>query len=185
MSDGHVQSRWFATVSVDSAQSSRASFAKVERLLWMLQPSAMDRDRSTADFTEAGAQLLIEHVSDPALKIDLNYTGSGGGMFSPLGFGEYYQLRGEPPVEQDALEDLVRVLTRTYSVEETMWRGRLIRTTVKAYEQGGEHVGTSVSGWLLPRWVLPHQQLVIHTRTVSYGARPADTATADHQPTVG
>jgi hypothetical protein len=79
------QSKWFATVNVDDAESSRASFAKVERLLSMLQPSAIERDRSTAAFTEADVQLLIEHVSDPALEIDLNYASSGGGMFNPLG----------------------------------------------------------------------------------------------------
>lgn len=185
MSDGHAHSKWFATVDMDAAESSRASFVKVERLLSMLQPSAIDRDRSTAAFTEAGVQLLIEHDIDPTLKIDLHYTCSSGGMFSPLGFEEYYQLRGEPPVEQDALEDLAGVLTRTYSIEETPWRGRVIRTTVRAYEPGGEHVGTSVSGWLVPpRWVLPHQQLVVHTRTVSYRARPAAASASDDQPTV-
>ena len=59
MTDGHVRSIWFRMVSMDAAQSSRASFAKVERLLSMLEPSAMDRVRSTADFTEAGVQLFI------------------------------------------------------------------------------------------------------------------------------
>lgn len=186
MSDGHVQSKWFATVNMDAAESSRASFAKVERLLSMLQPSAIDRDRSTAGFTEGGGvQLLIEHVRESRLKIDLNYTCSGGGMFSPLGFEEYYQLRGEPPIEQGALEDLAGVLTRTYSIEETPWRGRVIRTTVRAYESDGEHVGTSISGWLVPlRWIFPHQQLVVHTRAASYGVRPADASASDDQPTV-
>lgn len=32
MSDGHVQWKWFATVSIDSVQSSRVSFARVEAI---------------------------------------------------------------------------------------------------------------------------------------------------------
>jgi hypothetical protein len=169
MSDRLVQSQWFGTVSMDANESSTASFSKVERLLSMLQPSAMDGDRSTADFTTAGVQLLIEHVSDPAGKIDLHYTSSDGGMFHPLGFEEYYQLRGEPSVEQDALDDLAVVLASSYAIEGTRWRGRVIRRTVRADRPGGEHGGTSVSGWLIPpRWLLPRRQLVSRSRTVSY-----------------
>jgi hypothetical protein len=72
MSDGDVHSDWFATVNVDAADSSRASFAKVEQLLNELRPSAMDRTHSTATFAEAGVELVINHVSDPSLKIDLH-----------------------------------------------------------------------------------------------------------------
>jgi hypothetical protein len=170
MSDSGVQSDWFATVNVDAAVSPRASFARVEQLLNKLQPSAMDCARSTATFAETGVDVRIKHVDAPGLEIDLHYTADGGGMFHPLGFEEYYRLHNEPPVEQDALEDLATMLTSTYTIEETRWRGRLVRTTVTADDPDSEHGGTMVSGWLLPpRWFLPRNQLLIRSRTVSYG----------------
>lgn len=92
----------------------------MERLLSGLQPAALDRLRSTASFDDASVQIELHHVSGRnQSSIDHHYSEDLGGMFNPLGFKEYYRLRGRPPVEQDALDDLGVVLTSTYTVEET------------------------------------------------------------------
>lgn len=172
-----VHSDWFGQVSVDATDSSRAAFDKVEKLLTGLQPAAAQRARSTAAFTAAGVQIVISHMTDPKMTIELNFDADGGGMFHPGGFEEYYRLRGEPPVEQDALDNLTATLTNTYVIEDTRWKGRVIRTKVTTQDSGGEHTGTSVSGWLLPpRWVLPRNHVTTQSRTVSFGCRPAHGA---------
>lgn len=90
------------------------------------------------------------------------------------GYDEYYRLRGEPPVEQDALDDLTTVLTSTYVITDTWWKGRVIRTVVTVRNAKGKDAGITTSGWLLPpRWVLPRRQLTTQSRTVSYGCTPA------------
>lgn len=170
-----VHSDWLGSVTVaDSSAFARAAFEKLDRLLFALQPAALDRLRSTARFDDTSAQIVLHHVSGKDwLGVDLHYSEDLGGMFNPLGYEEYYQLRGDPPVEQDALDDLAVVLTSAYTIEETWWRGRRIRTVVKQ-TSGGEEVGVSVSGWPLlpPRWLLPANQLSVRRDSLSYGGRP-------------
>lgn len=173
-----VHSEWFQHATVDDTDSSRAAFVKVEQLLTGLQPLAMDRVQSTAVSSAAGIEIVIRHVSDPELTIDLNYAADGGGMMHVGGYDEYYRLRGEPPVEQDALDDLTTILTSTYVITDTWWKGRVIRTVVTVHNAKGEDGGITVSGWLLPpRWILPRRQLTTQSRTVSYGCTPAAGAT--------
>jgi hypothetical protein len=173
-----VHSDWFATVSVAETPFARAAFERVERLLGVLQPVELDRVRSTAGFGDAHVQLDLRHVS--ALRradLVLHCTEDLGGLVNPLGYEEYDRpRRGGPPVEQDALDDLAVALTSTYSILETWWRGRRVRTVVTQTHEG-EDLGTSVSGWLLlpPRWLLNRDQLTTRRRTVSYGG---------HQPRV-
>lgn len=179
VNDSVAKSDWFSTVTVDDTAAAAAAFMKVEQLLTGLQPTSIDRSRSTANFTNGDVQINLHHTSGIAmLAIDLHYDSDGGGMFNVMGFEEYYQLRGEPPVEQDALDDLIAVLVNDYTVDDTYWRGRKIRTVVTQIEPGERSTGSSYSGWLLPaRWFIPHRKLTTHSHRYSYGGqRPAEPA---------
>lgn len=172
-----AHSDWLGSVTVTDSASARAALEKLDRLLSTLQPAALDRLRSTARFDDSSVQINLHHISRKDwLGVDLHYSEALGGMFNPLGHEEYYQLRGDPPVEQDALDDLAVVLTSTYAIEETWWKGQHIRTVVKQ-TSGGEEIGVSVSGWPLlpPKWLLPRDQLSVRRDSLSYGGRPASS----------
>lgn len=173
-----VHSDWFGKVNMDVTDPSRAAFSHVDQLLSSLQPAAIQRDRSTATVTAAGIQIVITHATDPRMTIDLHYNADSGGMIHPGGSEEYYRLRDEPPVERDALDDLTTVLTSTYLIEETWWRGRHIRTVVAVKNAEGEDKATSTSGWLLPpRWIIPRNRLTTQSRTASFGCRRTGEST--------
>ncbi|GAB2591535.1 hypothetical protein [Microlunatus antarcticus] len=168
-----AHSDWLGSVTVADSAFARAAFEKLDRLLTALQPAALDRLRSIARFDDTSAQIDLHHVSGKDwLDVDLHYSEDLGGMFNPLGHEEYYQLRGDLSVEQDALDDLAVLLTSTYAIEETWWRGRHIRTVVKQ-TSGGEEIGVSVSGWPLlpPKWLLLPNQLTVRRDSLSYGGR--------------
>lgn len=169
-----THSEWLGSVSVAGSAFARAAFEKLDRLLDALQPRQLDRLRSTARFDDTSVQIDLHHVSgNDRLSVDLGYSEDLGGMFGPLGHEEYYQLRGDPPVEQDVLDDLALVLTSSYAVEETWWRGRRLRTVVRQVS-GGEEVGVSVSGWplLAPRWLIKRESTSTRRESFTYGGHP-------------
>lgn len=163
-------SHWFASVTTDASNAAAAAFEKVEELLTRVEPASLNSAASTASFAEGNAQVDLHHDSGlDMLTISVNYGSGTGGMFHPLGFEEYYRLRGDPPIEQDVLDDLETVLTSAFDVEETYWKGRKIRTVVTQVEPGERSSGSSVSGWLLPpRWLLPRGQISSRRQRYSY-----------------
>ena len=58
MSDGHVESKWFATVSIGSVQSSRASFARVKAIHRSAQRQGLGLTTST-DVEDPGSIATI------------------------------------------------------------------------------------------------------------------------------
>lgn len=168
-----AKSDWFGTVTVNDTAAARTAFLKVEQLLTSLEPACIDRPLSAAHFTDVDVQINLHHSSGIAkLSIDLHYAAGGGGMFYPMGYEEYYQLRDEPPVEQDALDDLSAVLVSAFIIEESYWRGRVIRTVVTQIEPGDRATGSSTSGWLLPpKAFIPARILVTQSHRYSYGGQ--------------
>lgn len=168
------RSRWFAELTVAETAFARTAHEKVERLLASVRPTELDRSRSTASLGASEVRIDLHHAGGARrFGIQLHYSQDLGGMVNPMGFEEYYQLRGSPSVEQDALDDLAVVLASTYAVEETWWRERCVRTVI-TQTYGGDELGGSVSGWPLlpPRWLLPRSQLTVRRDSVSYGGQP-------------
>jgi hypothetical protein len=147
---GQPMSRWFAEVHLDPASSSALTIDDVERVLDSHGPIGVDCHTSSANVGPGpSAEFHIQCSTEPNLNVNLIQDGDLFLVEHPSGVDEHY---GEPQIDQ-MLRRLAQVLTTTYEIEETYWKGRVLRAIHR--QQGVDEPSEElefVLGWLPPPW---------------------------------
>lgn len=161
------QSRWFGELHLDPSSSSALTLDDIERVLDSHGPIAVDRATSSADVAPGpSAEFQIRCSTEPNLNVNLIQDGDLYVVEHPSGVDEHY---GEPQIDQ-MLQRLAKVLSATYEIEDTFWRGRLVRTIHR--QQGVDEPSEElefVLGWLPPPWwPLRRTRLETRRRTASF-----------------
>jgi len=140
------RSGWFGQLSLDPTSTSPLTLEAVEEVLDKYHPTTVDREASSARVGPGPtAEFHIRHAKEFSLSVNLLQHGDCFTVEHPVGVEDY---SGESAVEQ-LLDGLTEVLTETYEVEDTWWKGRLV-STVHRTSEGNEYGFTR--GWLPPPW---------------------------------
>ncbi|SER27525.1 hypothetical protein SAMN05421756_11189 [Microlunatus flavus] len=152
---------------LDPASSSALTIDDVERVLDTHGPIGVDHDTSSADVGPGpSAEFHIQCSTEPNLNINLIQDGDLFLVEHPSGIDEHY---GEPQIDQ-MLRRLGKVLTATYEIEETYWKGCVVRAVHR--QQGVDESSEElefVLGWLPPPWwPLRRARFETRRRTASF-----------------
>lgn len=169
-----LMSDWFGRISMKGAAvTAPPVFHQLEELLSRLRPAALQVESSSVELWPEGVKAQMVHRNQLMAGIEFGCAPEGGDIMSLVGLEEYYGNYGtDGPLSKVMLEDLARLLSSNYRVDETWWRGRMIRRVVRGPHMSGGGEIESHQGWLIaPTWLMRKRNLSRRSFTVSYNCQ--------------